>query len=160
MMHYSHLDGAGPGIRLDGGGGDEEDGDGGCQGEGPTHCHATLPHDVRWIPSLESVSMNTALVDFANEVYQRLRGTDFFGVSLSEQARFDPSNEMMLGRSRPDFLLPLDGDSADSGGDGGTRAGGRRRTKAALARCQSDRRRRRRTQGGRRTSLQVFDGES
>ena len=35
-----HLDGARPGIRLDGGGGDEEDGDGGRHGEGPAHRHS------------------------------------------------------------------------------------------------------------------------
>ena len=37
---WSHLDGAGPGVRLDGGGGDEEDGDGGRHGEGPAHRHS------------------------------------------------------------------------------------------------------------------------
>ena len=43
---WSHLDGAGPGVRLDGGGGDEEDGNGGRHGQGPTHCHAAHPHAV------------------------------------------------------------------------------------------------------------------
>ena len=58
------------------------------------------------------------------------RGTDSSGFLFLFRARLGPADEMMLRRSRPDFLLPLDGDSGGArggsarGANGGSSAGG------------------------------------
>ena len=63
------------------------------------------------------------MVNYPRQEGSGRRGTDSSGFLFLFRARLGPADEMMLRRSRPDFLLPLDGDSGGGGGRrGGTRA--------------------------------------